>query len=402
MTRPKGTGCVYRRPDSPVWWLKYSRYGKAYRESSQTTDKRKAEKKLRSRLAEIVTGTFAGPQAERVRVQELAEDMIRDYRINARKSIDDVETRWKLHLQPFFEGMRAIDVTNELIARYVDTRQQEGAKNATINRELAGLKRMFRLGLLATPAKVLRMPAFPHLRENNVRKGFLEDAQLHALLQDAELWFRALVECGRTYGWRVSELLNMRVEQVDIAQRVIRLEPGTTKNNDGREVFMTDSVHALLTACVHGKKPDAAVFTRSDGSAVRDFRVRWERACTRAGVGRTICADCSAPMDSGRGCPKCKGQRSAYSGLIFHDLRRTAARNLRRAGIPETVIMKIGGWRTRSVFERYAIVSRTDIADAMQKLQQSEQDSQIGHEMGHVTSNAENVQPSETLPKSIN
>ena len=102
-------------------------------------------------------------------------------------------------------------------------------------------------------------------------------------------------------------------------------------------------------------------------------------------------------MDSGRGCPQCS-QRSVYSGLIFHDLRRTAARNLRRAGIPETVIMKIGGWRTRSVFERYAIVSRTDIADAMRKLQQSERENQIGHEIGHVAS----VTPSEALPKSVN
>ena len=202
-------------------------------------------------------------------------------------------------------------------------------------------------------------------------------------MQDAELWFRALVECGRTYGWRVSELLNMRVAQVDIAQQVIRLEPGTTKNSDGREVFMTEAVRMLLAACVRGKAADAPVFTRADGSPVRDFRVTWERACARAGVGQTVCADCSTPMDSGRACPQCKSQRSGYSGLIFHDLRRTAARNLRRAGIPETVIMKIGGWRTRSVFERYAIVSRTDIADAMRMLQQKvSEENQIGHEIG--------------------
>jgi integrase len=221
------------------------------------------------------------------------------------------------------------------------------------------------------------------MKENNVRRGFLEDEQFRALVADAELWFRALVECGRCYGWRVSELLGMKVEQVDLVQKVIRLEPGTTKNSDGREVFMTDTVRALLSACVQGKKPEAQVFTRPNGSPVRDFRVTWERACTRIGAGETLCADCSEPMDSGKGCPKCKSQRSAYSGLIFHDLRRTAARNLRRAGIPETVIMKIGGWRTRSVFERYAIVSRTDIADSMRKLQESEEATQTqqSHEM---------------------
>jgi integrase len=205
------------------------------------------------------------------------------------------------------------------------------------------------------------------------------------MMADAELWFRGLVECGRTYGWRVSELLGLKVEQIDLTQKVIRLEPGTTKNNDGREVFMTDTVRALLSACVQGKAPDAAVFTRADGSPVRDFRVTWERACSRIGVGQTVCVDCSGPMDSGRACSKCKSQRSVYSGLIFHDLRRTAARNLRRAGIPETVIMKIGGWRTRSVFERYAIVSRTDIADAMRKLQQSEEATQTQQSHETVT-----------------
>jgi len=125
----------------------------------------------------------------------------------------------------------AVDVTSEMIARYVGSRQRQEAKNATINRELAALKRMFHLGLKATPAKVLRIPAFPHLSENNIRKGFLEDGQYQRIVAYCpELWFRAIVETGRTYGWRISELLNMRVSQVDIAQKVIRLEPGTTKN----------------------------------------------------------------------------------------------------------------------------------------------------------------------------
>jgi integrase len=344
MPRPRGTGSLYQRSGSAVWWIKYHRNGRPFRESTQTTDKRRATRILAQRLAEISTGAFVGPQAERITVSDLAEGFLRDYRINGRKSIDDVDARWRLHIAPFFAPLRASQVTSELIAKYVDLRQSEGAQNATINREMAALKRMFRLGMYATPPKVLRLPKFPKLMEDNVRKGFLEDSQYSKLLEaNPELWFRALVEMGRTYGWRISELLGLRVGQIDLDARTIRLDPGTTKNRDGREVTMTGPVHALLSECAADKGPEDAVFTWPNGRPVRDFRDAWAKATQAAGV----------------------------PGLLFHDLRRTAARNLRRAGIAEGVIMKIGGWRTRSVFERYAIVSQTDIADALKKLEAS-------------------------------
>ncbi len=147
---------------------------------------------------------------------------------------------------------------------------------------------------------------------------------------------------GRTYGWRISELINLKVGQIDIAARTIRLEPGTTKNKDGREVTMTrEHSCSADSMCRREVGGFLTVLTRPDGKPVRDFRETWANACSSAGV----------------------------PGLLFHDLRRTAARNLQRAGIAEGVIMKIGGWRTRSVFERYAIVSQTDIADALKKLE---------------------------------
>ena len=92
--RPNGTGSMYKRPDSQVWWLKYHRHGKPYRESSHTMNKRKAENILKTRLAEITTGNFLGPQIEKIKVEELATDFLRDYRINGRKSLEDVKTRW--------------------------------------------------------------------------------------------------------------------------------------------------------------------------------------------------------------------------------------------------------------------------------------------------------------------
>src|ERR1019366_6868798 len=135
---------------------------------------------------------------------------------------------------------------------------------------LAALKRMFRLGQQSTPPKVVRAPKFPKLAENNIRKGFLEDGQYRKLIEYCpELWFRGLVECGRTYGWRVSELLNLRTRQVDVTQRTIRLEPGSTKNRDGRTVTMTANVWHLLDALIEGKRPDDHVFTRNNGRPVK-------------------------------------------------------------------------------------------------------------------------------------
>src|SRR4051812_15576688 len=116
-------------------------------------------------------------------------------------------------------------------------------RTQVINRELAALKRMFNLGFKATPPLVYRVPAFPRLSENNVRTGFLEDTQFDALVAacSGRLWLRTMVEMGRSYGWRVSELLGLKVRQLDLlsSRGTIRLEPGTTKNKQGRTVVMT-------------------------------------------------------------------------------------------------------------------------------------------------------------------
>ena len=118
----------------------------------------------------------------------------------------------------------------------------------------------------------------------SVISPFLEDDAYRKLIDGAELWFRALVECARTYAWRHQELIGLEVKQIDLAQRVIRLEPGTTKNGDGREVLMTETLFHLLSALTSGKGPDDPVFTRPDGSRVRDFRKTWANACAAADV----------------------------------------------------------------------------------------------------------------------
>ena len=382
MKRRRGTGCIFRMKGSNILWIKYHQNGKPIRESSHTTKLKEAENLLNKRLHAIGSGNFTSPKLEKIRVPELAVDLVREYRINGRKSIDDLQARWNLHLKPFFELYKAVQVTSESVARYVDQRQQEGAENATINRELAALKRMFSLARQSTPPKISSnsVPYIPMLKENNTRTGFLESKQHDLLAAECAqfgLWLRAMFEVGYTYGWRHEEVLVLRVCQVNPSANTIRLEPGTTKNDDGREVTMTQPVRELLTECIHGKRSDDYVFTRENGEPVRDFRRAWQMACCAAGFGELLCSECKEPVTTDGRCCRCsrkwKRKDLKYVGLIFHDLRRTAARNLRNRGVAEGVIMQIGGWKTRSMFDRYAIVSQSDIAEAMRKLEAGQQ-----------------------------
>jgi len=186
-----------------------------------------------------------------------------------------------------------------------------------------------------------------------------------------------MVECGRTYGWRVSELQGLRVRQVDLLTRTIRLDAGETKNSEGRLAIMTDSVFTLLSACVRGKPGDAHVFTRPNGKRIADFRVTWRKACVAAGVGKWLCPECpeEQTLDAKGCCPKCsqtwKPRYWRYRGAIFHDWRRTAIRSMVRNGVPDVVAMKISGHKTRSVFDRYNITSEADLRQAAARMDSS-------------------------------
>ena len=164
--------------------------------------------------------------------------------------------------------------------------------------------------------------------------------KLAALCAKEGLWLRALLAVAYNFGWRKSELLHLRVHQIELPTRTIRLEVGETKNDAGRTVKMTEEVFALLNACVNGKRGADYVFTREDGKRVCDFRKTWRNVCKAAGV----------------------------AGLLLHDLRRSGVRNLRRLGVAESVAMKISGHKTASVFRRYDITDEADLADAAARL----------------------------------
>lgn len=345
--RERGEERYWQR--GPVWWIQYyDSHGKQVRESSHSRTEQVAKRLLKRRLAQREADLLPDRAAQSVTVADLAEIFLLDYGNNG-KSIRWANDCW-YDLRPFFGTMRATHLTTDDVQKYIEKRKADGLSSATINRELSCLRRMFTLGTRCTPKKVQSIPIFPpRLKEANARSGFVEDTQYRELCKNCKTpWLRAFLAIAYSFGFRSGELLNLRVRQVDLLERTIRLEPGTTKNKDGRMVKMTEEIYLHLLDCVRAKHPDDNVFTWKDGRPILDFRGLWDSLTKAAGV----------------------------PGLLVHDLRRSAVRNMIRRGVPEVVSMRISGHKTRSVFDRYNIVSETDLADAARRIEQGRIESQ--------------------------
>jgi len=336
-------GSLYKRRS--IWWVKYYRNGRPIRESTGTDKETEAKRFLKLREGDVAQGRLVIPRVERIRFEELAEDFLNDYQINGRRSMPKAKRNVR-HLTKFFGGCRVANITTVNARSYITKRHQEGASNASINRELTAFRRMFNLALQAE--KIRHKPHVPHLEEDNVRQGFFEEEAFQSVLHHFPEEVRPVATFAYITGWRIpSEVLPLPWPQVDFRGGVVRLEPGTTKNREGRTFPMFPELRAVLEAqraytdTVQREQGCIIpwVFHRH-GKPIRSFRRSWRTACRLAG----------------------------QPGRIPHDFRRTAVRNMVRKGIPERVAMQLTGHKTRSVFERYNIVSEGDLQEAGRKL----------------------------------
>ncbi len=333
-------GIFEKTPGSGIWWVRFTDASGLYRRE-KAGSRSAAIALYRKRKQEALEGRKLPEKLRRQAVSfgEHAEDTL-SYSSQRKRSYQDDAERMA-RLLAWWKNRPAESITPGEIEQQLNA---QGWAHATVNRYRALLSLTYSLGIRHGKVSVNPARLVPPLRERNVRQGFVDDAQYTRLAQGCPtLWLRALLALGYTYGWRKGELLALRVRQVNLLERKIRLEPGTTKNEEGRNITMTEEVYQLMKASVEGKRLDDYVFTYEDGSPVRSFRKGWASLCQSAGV----------------------------PGLLFHNLRRSAVRNLERAGVPRSVAMKITGHKTDAVYRRYAIVSEADLAEATQRLERS-------------------------------
>ncbi len=331
-----GTGSIFLRGD--IWWVQVSVDNQRISESSKSTKKSDALKLRDKLLAKKHRGEITGGTPDKVLIGELLDDVL--------KSDIEESTRyiWKLvvekNLRPSFGKVRAARLSTDLMDKYRDKRTGEGCNDATVNRELSIMRTAFHNARKRTPPKVNVVPYFPMVKETTVRKGFLTDAQYSTLRDELPKELKSLFVCAYITGIRKQELLDIRWPQVEFESGIVALEPDETKNREGRSVpILEGDMRELLLEAKRERDadwPDSPwVFNRS-GRQIKDFRGAWDEACKKARV------------------PE----------LNFHDLRRTAVRNMRRAGVPQVIRMKISGHKTDSMERRYNIVDADDLSIA--------------------------------------
>ena len=334
-------GSVYQRGKSwRIWYLDQSGR-RVYEGGRKGWSHADAKDQLRRREAEVANREFQGKHIDEIPFSRLADLLIEDYTINKRKSLRHTTNRVNV-LRKYFGNTRAINVP-AMVKPFILDCQQRDLSNAYINRFLSALRRAFQLGYDHIPRLVASVPHFPKLEENNIREGYYEHDEYMRLHNELPPYLRLAVTIAYISGVREGEIFGITLRQVNFVTGAIRLRQMDTKNNQPRVFYLTGKYYEELDAQrqeLTEKYPDCPFLIHNQGRPIRSFREAWASACRRAEI----------------------------PGRLFHDLRRTAARNMQDAGVPEKQIMQIGGWKTRSVFDRYNIVNEKNLRRASDKV----------------------------------
>lgn len=354
----RGMGRIFPMPFSRFPWIAYSHRGKEYRESAgdairaiERKNRKKltgeeahkvAENLLKQRLKEtgadaLGLRAFVGPQQDRLTVADLLDSLEADFRLRGLKSLDRTTGHLRI-ARAEFGHYRAVDLTTEIVSRYIEERLAEEQAPGTINRRTHLLAAAFRLAVRRR--RLSSMPEIPKLREQNARQGFFATSDFFAVL--SHLGDQDVADFMEWFFWtgmRPEEIRSLTWEAFDSETWMLRLHAKDAKIGVGRVVTVDGPLRTIIERRMKLRQFGCNLIFHRNGEMVGTFYKRWRQACVAAGV----------------------------PGKIPYDLRRTAVRNMIRAGVPERVAMSISGHKTRAVFDRYNIVSENDLREAVIK-----------------------------------
>jgi len=323
----------------------YNLNGKQVRRSSKSKLKSVAIEMLRQAREQLGKGIEPGV-SRKAKYEDIRAILVTDYVSSGKATLDEGDTliagrRGLLKpLDDYFGGMNVASITTDVIRDFSAKRMEGGVSGSTVNRNLAMLRRMLKLA--EREGKVSNVPYFPMQKESEPRQGFVERLEFEKLRAEmAEHLHPALTFCYET-GCRTGAMEKVIWPWVNLAEKEINFPSGVLKNRKPLIVPLSDELVGMLKKKFQGNGP---VFE------IRNFRREWNRACVKCGLGE-----------------KTGKAWFQYKGLVPHDFRRSAVRNLVSAGVDTATAMKITGHRTLHVFLRYNIISTGQLHEAMEKV----------------------------------
>lgn len=355
----RGTAKPYLR--GKIWWIRYSVPGEGQErfESSKSTNKNDAIRLLNQRRKEIDDRQITSTDAT---VGDLLRLYLEDQGRQKRHSYQQADGYVRLHLEPAFGKIKASALTTKMIKAFIDQKQAADYANASINRWLEALRRAYTLGLKELPPLVYVAPEIEDLmldENDNVREGFLEHEQYVRLRDELPDHQKLILVIGYHLGMRRGEILQLRWGQVDWDANLIRLEKRQTKGKKARNAPLYGEMRVWFEMTYSARDPNCPFIVSWKGHGITEVKTAWKKARERAGT----------------------------PGLLIHDLRRTAVRNMIRAGISEKRAMEISGHKTNSMFKRYDITDERDIqADGERLTRYLEEKARLAQERRKIES----------------
>lgn len=358
------------RKRGTVYWYDFTRDGRRYQGSTRVANRQVAldiEADAKLKLAKGTHGLNPPPPETRT-IGDLLDRLKQRYEL--RGELSSQSQSQIARVRKDFGAIVVTELTAEEIERYITKRKKQGAANATVNRVTELIRRAYKIA-------ELRPPQMVHLSEKgNARKGFFSVQDFDALYPHLPDDMRDFCHFAFVTGWRRNEIRSLRWS--DVEDDTIHLRGENAKSGEPRALPINANPELAeiierrrQLRFVNGVLTDR-IFHR-DGESIGEFKKSWASACVAAGLGKMVCPKCgeSSKPRQVTVCSKCKKRRK-YTGRIFHDFRRSAARNLIRAGVTEKACMEILGHKTRSMFDRYNITSEKDREQAMELLAKSQ------------------------------
>jgi integrase len=349
--RSYGEGRVFLR--GRVYHIAYCRNGHEFSESAKTADKKKARKLLAKRLGQIEKPDFVGPSERRLTLDDLEAEIVADYERHGKRSVATAKYCLK-PVKEFFKHDKLVEITRPRIQEYQTERLRAGMARATVNREVRYLLRGFKL--LVDGGRFGAIPRVGVLKGENVREGFLNKPEFEAMVEHLRPEVGDLVRFLYNSAWRSGEALKLEWSKVDVDDWIVRLSRKNEKTKNPRTLPLVGELREVIENRIKARQLDCPYVFHRSGKVIKSFRNAFKAACVKVGLGRVV-------EDEQTGKVK-------YIGITPHDMRRSAIRNFRKAGVSESEGMKISGHRTNSVYKRYDIIDEEDQRNTMEKVQE--------------------------------